>query len=82
AAMLTINPNTIQKAYKNLEENNYVYTVKGKGNFVKNSDELKNIHIKNMEELLEKTIVSLKELGINDDKIIDSVNKTLSTNMD
>ena len=31
---LTLNPNTIQKAYKDLETEGYIYSVKGKGNFV------------------------------------------------
>ncbi len=31
---LTVNPNTVQKAYKNLEAEGYIYSVKGKGNFV------------------------------------------------
>ncbi len=31
---LTVNPNTIQKAYKDLEAEGYIYSVPGKGNFV------------------------------------------------
>ena len=34
AQMLTINPNTIQKAYKELEQEGFVYSIRGKGNFV------------------------------------------------
>ena len=34
AKELTINPNTIQKAYKELEREGYIYTVQGRGNFV------------------------------------------------
>ncbi|SFS03585.1 GntR family transcriptional regulator [Anaeromicropila populeti] len=34
AMELSINPNTIQRAYHELERNGYIYTVKGKGNFV------------------------------------------------
>ncbi len=34
AAMLTVNPNTIQKAYRDLENQGYLYSVRGKGNFV------------------------------------------------
>ena len=35
---LSINPNTIQKAYQELERQGYVYTVKGRGNFVSGKD--------------------------------------------
>ncbi len=31
---ITANPNTVQKAYKLLENDGYIYSVKGKGNFV------------------------------------------------
>jgi GntR family transcriptional regulator len=34
AQSLTVNPNTIQKAYKNLETEGYIYSVRAKGNFV------------------------------------------------
>lgn len=34
AMELSINPNTIQRAYTALEEQGYIYTVKGRGNFV------------------------------------------------
>lgn len=81
AAMIKINPNTIQKAYKSLEENNYIYTVKGVGNFVRDSLELRSIHIKNMEEKLSEAIKSLKELGLNDEYIIDLVRKILKPNV-
>lgn len=78
AAMIKINPNTIQKAYKSLEEDNYIYTVKGIGNFVKNSDELRSLHIKNMKEKLNEAVRSLKTLGLKDDFIIEMVNNILN----
>ena len=34
ATMLTINPNTIQRAYEALEKDGYIYTLVGKGTFV------------------------------------------------
>ncbi len=34
AQQLTINPNTIQKAYRELEIQGYIYSIKGKGSFV------------------------------------------------
>lgn len=80
AAMMKINPNTIQRAYKSLEENDYIYTVKGVGNFVKDSIELRSIHIKNMEEKLYEAIRSLKEIGLNDEYIISLVRKILNSN--
>lgn len=37
AVQLSINPNTIQKAYTLLEQQGYIYPVKGRGNFVSGS---------------------------------------------
>jgi GntR family transcriptional regulator len=34
AVSLTVNPNTVQRAYKQLENDGFIYSVKGKGNFV------------------------------------------------
>ena len=34
AVELSINPNTIQRAYSELEREGFIYTVKGRGNFV------------------------------------------------
>nr|WP_312576754.1 GntR family transcriptional regulator [Sedimentibacter sp.] len=77
AAMTKINPNTIQKAYKVLELENYIYSVKGRGNFVKSSDDLRNLHIKKLDAELFKTIKSLSELGLSSDDIIKMVNNIL-----
>ncbi|MBQ3798044.1 MAG: GntR family transcriptional regulator [Butyrivibrio sp.] len=37
AIELSTNPNTVQKAYAELERQGFIYTVKGRGNFVKNN---------------------------------------------
>lgn len=41
AMELSINPNTIQKAYSMLEQQGYIYPVKGRGNFVSGNAGLK-----------------------------------------
>ena len=38
---LTVNPNTVQKAYKQLELDGFVYSVKGKGSFVSEPKDVK-----------------------------------------
>ena len=42
ASGLAINPNTIQKAYRDLESEGYTYTVAGKGTFVAEHREILN----------------------------------------
>ena len=41
ASELSINPNTIQRAYAELDRQGYTYTVKGKGSFVAGSEPLR-----------------------------------------
>lgn len=42
AEKLTVNPNTIQKAYRELENEGWIYTVLGRGNFVAPREKEKN----------------------------------------
>ena len=42
AQELTINPNTIQKAFKQLEMEGFIYTLPGKGSFVSPPNEMRN----------------------------------------
>jgi len=43
AMELSINPNTIQRAYMQLEQEGLIYPVKGKGNFIADSEEVRKI---------------------------------------
>nr|WP_314504168.1 GntR family transcriptional regulator [uncultured Lachnoanaerobaculum sp.] len=67
AVDLSINPNTIQKAYIELERLGYVYSVKGVGSFVADMEVIKenkkNIIYKELEELVDrsKKIISREE---------------------
>lgn len=54
ATELTINPNTIQKAYRELETQGFIYSIKGKGSFVNPNNQIKDI---------EKIVAVKKELG-------------------
>lgn len=69
AMELSINPNTIQKAYAQMERDGYIYVVKGRGNFVAKNDvlvEQKKEELKNkMKELLEEA----EELGISREEL-------------
>ena len=64
AVDLSINPNTIQKAYSVLEQEGYIYPVRGRGNFVSGNSELK---VKKQEAFfasLERLVRQGKELDI------------------
>lgn len=51
ASTLAINPNTIQRAYRELENEGYIYTIPGKGSFV---SEINYTNLNRQKELLTK----------------------------
>ena len=66
---LSINPNTIQRAYAELERQGYTYTVKGKGSFVSENSEMKE---NKKREILQKFSEILEEaarLGISEEDL-------------
>lgn len=58
ATELSINPNTIQRAYMELERQGYIYSIKGKGSFVADAgrirDRERNALKADMEDLAER----------------------------
>ena len=65
AQELTINPNTIQKAYRELEREGYVISRPGKGSFVNDMTETMNRqHIKTLTDEVERLIKELVFLDV------------------
>ncbi len=64
AQELSINPNTIQKAYSILEHDGYIYTVRGRGNFVSGSGALMKNRRREWEDRLKDLLQEGKKLGI------------------
>ena len=65
AVELSINPNTIQRAYSQLEKTGVIYSVKGKGNFV--AADPKRLREEKMEQILqemEKLLRQALALGV------------------
>ena len=52
ASNLAINVNTVQRAYRELEQEGYIYSIPGKGNFV--SGKIENVKQKSILELREE----------------------------
>lgn len=80
---LTINPNTIQKAYQELERQNIIYTKRGQGSFVN-----PNIQAINKEEKIGELIEEIKRiivesmyLGISKEKFLDIINSAYEDNI-
>jgi len=64
AMEISINPNTIQRAYMQLEKDGWIYTVKGKGNFVSERSGWIDAEKKSVLESLKKEILKTKALGV------------------
>lgn len=64
AMELSINPNTIQKAYSLLEQEGYIYPVKGRGNFVSGNAGLKVKKQESVFQSLKELVMKGKELDI------------------
>jgi len=71
AKELTINPNTIQKAYRELEYQGYIYSIPGKGSFVSpHSKTITNEKVEMMKKELMKLISEALYLGMKKEDII------------
>ncbi|HBA63366.1 MAG TPA: GntR family transcriptional regulator [Lachnospiraceae bacterium] len=70
AMELSINPNTIQKAYAVLEQQGYIYPVKGRGNFVADCSVLIENRKKAVREELEGLVQQGKEAGLSKEDCI------------
>lgn len=76
ASDLTINPNTIQKAYRALEQEGYIYTVQGRGNFAQKINiENQQKKLEELKKELEKLLKELIYLGMDKKEIIDLIQK-------
>ena len=74
ACDLGINPNTVSKAYKNLEEKGVIYTVAGKGVFVSGTDAMDKIH-KLAESHIRSTLRDAKNAGFKKQEVFDIVDE-------
>lgn len=69
ALELSVNPNTIQRAYAQLEQDGYLYTIVGRGNYVTSENEWKSSKVKSMLKELSALLSRMKEQGITKQEI-------------
>ena len=75
AMELSINPNTIQKAYAELERRGFIYTVKGRGNFVAYDEELKQKRRKELSDIFQNMVLEAHNAGISRQEFLDIIDK-------
>ena len=70
---LSINPNTVQRAYAELERQGVIYCVKGRGNFVAGVTNLRKQHKEELIKQLSELIQEAKKAEISENEFTDLV---------
>ena len=70
ASQLSINPNTIQRAYTELEAEGYVVSVTGKGSFVAEGDTQNTARRAELTGKLKSLLEELKNLGMTREELV------------
>ena len=76
ATQLSINPNTIQRAYNELEGEGYIYSVPGKGSFAAGNTGADEARRKELTEKLRELAAELKYLGVTGEELAALVSDT------
>ncbi len=77
---LTVNPNTVQRAFKNLETEGFIYSVRGKGNFVSEISKPDGKVIESLYDRLREAAAELAFYGEDSEKLksaVDSIYKEM-----
>ena len=79
ATELAINPNTIHRAYGELESEGYIYSVPGKGSFAAPVQAPMEVRRMELMEKLRELIAELKYLGVTDSELMALVKEGAQT---
>jgi len=74
AIELSINANTIQRAYSELEREGYIYSVKGRGNYVRDDKSLAEKQKNKLLHDFELHAETCKSFGISKEELLQSLN--------
>lgn len=78
AQAASINPNTVQRAYREMESMNLVETLRGQGTFISVTEEsLRNIKDTMVQDLLDTFISEIRSLGYSDQEIHEMLNQQM-----
>ena len=69
ATQLAINPNTIQRAYRELESEGYIYSVPGKGAFAASRSDVSEGRKSELLGQLNRAAAELKYLGVSEEEL-------------
>ena len=76
AQQLTINPNTIQRAYRDLESEGYIYSIRAKGSFVAPSENVESkVKMKALETGFSDMVRKARFLGVEKQELFDKIDE-------
>lgn len=67
---LSVNPNTIQRAYAQLEQEGYIYTVVGRGNYVSATGEWRKGKLLALSKELTDSLIQAKAAGLSYEEVL------------
>ena len=77
ATSLGINPNTVKKAYDELERRGTITTISTKGTFIsENTNKLLKTKVENKIKLIKNEIKELEKLGVSKEEILEKIAKS------
>ncbi len=76
AMQLSINPNTIQRAYNELEGEGYIYSVPGKGSFATGSVDADAARKRDLLAKVRELLAELRYLGVSGEELLALVTET------
>ena len=73
AAELSINPNTIQRAYRELEADGCIISIAGKGSFVAGGEAAGIRRRMELMEEFKKMLAELRDIGMDKEKLLETI---------
>lgn len=81
AMELSINPNTIQRAYQELERTGYIYTIKGKGSFVSETSKAAMSKRAELEAQMQELVDKAMQTGLTEKELNDMLNQSIQNTL-
>ena len=70
ATQLSINPNTIQRAYNELEGEGYIYSIPGKGSFASGNVNADAARKQELQTKVRELLAELRYLGVGEEELL------------
>ena len=78
ASELSINPNTVQRAYVELERRGFIYSIKGKGNFAADPEQIRETRLGDVGAELDAVLRKAAAHGMREDEALSHVHAVFS----